>query len=340
MTESPNPSETLPAAHMPSRASAAGWRRLLQPIAAIPTPVLFVAAAFAAIVLLARQGRLAEIEPAIRSVSPWLVVAILAGYGASIVLLCVRWQVLTRLAGGDPPFIKSAEVFLTSVIVNYAAPIGLAVPTRAALTVRDLGLAPAQSAAVIGWELILDAGALLLIGCCWLLLGGQEVLQGMVGPERLLLAIVLGLVVLAAAVGALFITPSLRSKLMGFLLPLLHYPLDRPVQAAQAVALTIVYWIMQMATMGALLGVLGVPFSMPLITGLMGFPVLIGMLSPVPGGAGVREALMAAAARLSGVSSPPVILAAVTYRLALFIVTPIIWGALRLFRRFVARSST
>lgn len=339
MAESPASSEVLPAPAPPGAATG-GWRRFLRPIAAVPTPVLFVAAAIVAIVVLGRQGRIAEIEPALRAVSPWAVMAILAGYAASIVLLCVRWQVLTRLAGGDPPFIRSAEVFLTSVIVNYAAPIGLAVPTRAALTVRDLGLAPSQSAAVVGWELILDAGTLLLIGCCWLLLGGVDVLPGMISPGRTLLIFVLGLVVLAAAAGTLFFIPKLRHKLGDFLLPLLRYPVDRPLPAVQAVFLTIVYWLMQLVTMSALLAVLGVSFSAPLITGLMGFPMLIGMLSPVPGGAGVREALMATAARLSGVASPPVILAAVAYRLALFIVTPIIWGSLWIVRRFVARRAT
>ena len=95
-----------------------------------------------------------------------------------------------------------------------------------------------------------------------------------------------------------------------------------------------------MATMSALLIALGVPFSVPLITGLMGCPVLIGMVSPVPGGAGIREALMAAAAQVSGVASAPVILAAVAYRLALFIVTPVIWSGLWLVRRIVARNAS
>jgi uncharacterized membrane protein YbhN (UPF0104 family) len=54
------------------------------------------------------------------------------------------------------------------------------------------------------------------------------------------------------------------------------------------------------------------------------------MLSPVPGGAGVREALMAAAARLGGAAAGPVVLAAVAYRLALFVVTPLVWGVVRL----------
>ena len=339
MSERPASSEMLPPT-APVAPSSPRWRQALKPFASVPTPVLFLVAAAIAVVFLARRGRLAEIEPAMRSVSPWMVTAILTVYAASIVLLCVRWQVLTRLAGGDPPFMKSAEVFLTSVIVNYAAPIGLAVPTRAALTVRDLGLAPAQSAAVVGWELIMDAGTLLLIGCFWLVFGGLEVLPGLISSERMLLVLVLGVTVMVLAVATLLFIPKLRRKLVEFVLPLLRYPVERPGEAVQAIVLTVIYWLMQMATMSALLIALGVPFSVPLITGLMGFPVLIGMVSPVPGGAGIREALMAAAAQVSGVASAPVILAAVAYRLALFIVTPVIWSGLWLVRRIVARNAS
>ena len=80
------------------------------------------------------------------------------------------------------------------------------------------------------------------------------------------------------------------------------------------------------------LALFGVSVSLQLLLGIMGVPVLAGMLSPVPGGAGVREALMAAAARLVGTAAGPVVLAAVTYRLALFLVTPLVWGAVRLAR--------
>jgi uncharacterized membrane protein YbhN (UPF0104 family) len=81
--------------------------------------------------------------------------------------------------------------------------------------------------------------------------------------------------------------------------------------------------------MAALLQLLGTPPTLPLVLGLMGLPVLIGMLSPVPGGAGVREGLMAAMAGLAGVPAGPVLLAAIAYRLALFVVTPVVWGVVR-----------
>jgi glycosyltransferase 2 family protein len=84
--------------------------------------------------------------------------------------------------------------------------------------------------------------------------------------------------------------------------------------------------------MAALLQLFGVAASLSLLLGIMGVPVLVGMLSPLPGGAGVREALMAAAARLGGVAAAPIVLAAIAYRLALFLVTPLVWGAVRLVR--------
>jgi uncharacterized membrane protein YbhN (UPF0104 family) len=89
--------------------------------------------------------------------------------------------------------------------------------------------------------------------------------------------------------------------------------------------------------MAAILDMVGAALSPMLLLGTMGLPMLIGMLSPVPGGAGVREALMAAVARLEGVPAAPVVLAAITYRLALFVVTPLVWGAVRLARQMANR---
>jgi uncharacterized membrane protein YbhN (UPF0104 family) len=125
---------------------------------------------------------------------------------------------------------------------------------------------------------------------------------------------------------------ALRSRIAPFAGRILSSPADHPVLALVAVALTGGFWVTQLGIMAALLSVFGVSVSMQLLLGIMGVPVLAGMLSPVPGGAGVREALMAAAARLGGTPAAPVVLAAVAYRLALFLVTPLVWGAVRLVR--------
>jgi uncharacterized membrane protein YbhN (UPF0104 family) len=119
--------------------------------------------------------------------------------------------------------------------------------------------------------------------------------------------------------------------------PLLLAPAQRPGFAQIAVALTVLFWAAQSAVMAALVALFGVEPTPSLMLGLMGLPMLIGMLSPVPGGAGVREALMTAMAGVEGQPGAPVLLAAVAYRLALFIVTPVVWGGLRLVRMTTSR---
>ena len=69
---------------------------------------------------------------------------------------------------------------------------------------------------------------------------------------------------------------------------------------------------------------------MSLVLGLTTLPILVGMLSPVPGGAGVREALMIAVASVHGANEANVLLAGVTYRIALFAAIPILYGIIRL----------
>ena len=81
---------------------------------------------------------------------------------------------------------------------------------------------------------------------------------------------------------------------------MLSSPAEHPMLALLALALTGGFWVIQIGVMAALLQLFGVAISLSLLLGIMGVPVLVGMLSPVPGGAGVREALMAAAARLAG----------------------------------------
>jgi glycosyltransferase 2 family protein len=331
VSETASPREAKPNLNV-DEGTTVSRRRWFSPILAVPTPVIFALAAALATVLLWRQGGLSEIIISIRNVHPGRIVAILLVYAASILLLGIRWHALVRMAGGAPAWSSSAEVFLTSVIVNYAAPIGLAVPTRAALTVRDLGLSPGQSGAVVGWEAALDLIALCVISAAWLLLGGAELVQSVSADGRVVLGwaviVVLGVVAMVAVIRS----TGIRSHIAPIISRLVSSPARHPILALIALALTAVFWAIQIGIMAALLQLFGVAVSLSLLLGIMGVPVLVGMLSPVPGGAGVREALMAAAARLAGIPTGPVVLAAVAYRLALFLVTPFVWAAVRLVR--------
>lgn len=312
-------------------------RRWFSLILAVPTPVIFVATAVLAILLLSRGGGSDGIVASVRYVHPGRVFAILIIYAASILLLGLRWHALVRMAGGAPDWTSSAEVFLTSVIINYAAPIGLAVPTRAALTVRDLKMSPGQSGAVVGWEAALDVLALTLVSVAWLALGGSAMLQTIVIDGRIF-AVGAGVLVIGVLVTTVVVRlPVIRSRISPFFGRMLLSPAEHPSLALLALVITVGFWVIQIGVMASLLDLFGASTSLSGLLGIMGLPVLIGMLSPVPGGAGVREALMAAAARLEGVPAGPVVLAAVAYRLALFAVTPLVWGVVRLARASASR---
>ncbi|MFN8592479.1 MAG: lysylphosphatidylglycerol synthase transmembrane domain-containing protein [Thermomicrobiales bacterium] len=305
------------------------WRRLVRPLLRIPTPVLFVVTALIAGVVLWRQGSLGQMAHSLKAMSPREIAILLGLYAIGIVGLGVRWQALVKMAGGNPPLAISIEAFLTSVMVNYAAPIGLAVPTRAALAMRDLKLTPTQSGAVVAWEGSLDLLALVLISLAWLVTGGASSLPIPRIGAFLLIGIIVAVIGVVAA-GITLTKTAIGQRVLSFVRRSLAMAGERPAPALVATAITAGYWAIQLVVMGILLRVFSLDPPLTLLLGLMGLPILIGMVSPVPGGAGIREALMTAAARLAGYPVAPVLLAAIAYRLALFAVTPLVWAVLRL----------
>jgi uncharacterized protein (TIRG00374 family) len=107
-------------------------------------------------------------------------------------------------------------------------------------------------------------------------------------------------------------------------------PRRRPEDALRAGGITIAYWIAQGFVLWTLLRAITGESDPTLALGVVTVPVLLGMLSGLPGGAGVREGLMVAVAKAHGADSAEVLVAAVTYRLALFAAIPILYGAVRL----------
>ncbi|HEU0115440.1 MAG TPA: lysylphosphatidylglycerol synthase transmembrane domain-containing protein [Thermomicrobiales bacterium] len=307
-----------------------GLRGLARRLVHIPTPIIFIVSLGLALAFVWKQGRASEIVSDLRRIEPAFIVGVLALYAIGPALQCVRWDALARMVGAPSRLQKAAELFLTSVIVNYAAPIGLAVPTRAALTKRDLGLSAGASGAVVVWEALLDMACLGALALVWLAFGDLDVLHdvGRNGREASVAAVV---IVAAAAVAGLVLWRSqrLRRKFKEGVASLGRFPVQEPRRAAEALLLSIGYWLVQGVVLWLLLGALGVRADAMLVVGLLGLPVLAGMLSPLPGGAGVREALMVGVARAQGVDATAVLVAAVAYRAALFLTVPALFAVVR-----------
>jgi uncharacterized membrane protein YbhN (UPF0104 family) len=312
----------------PGKAARAARR-----VSAIPTPLIFAVSILLAVLLLWWQGALGDVVPAVRHADAGTIVAGLVLYLAGLALLCLRWHLLVRMIKGMSHAPRAAEAFLTSVAINYAAPVSLAVPSRAALTKRALGLSAGETGAVALWEVATDVLVLGLASLAWFAVGGHQAdlvpnaTTGVWSTAVVGLGAIVLLVLLALGVARR--RPLLWERVLTMARTTLAYPQRRPRSGALAVATTVVYWIVQGAVLWLLLAAIGEAPSATLVLGLISLPVLVGMLSPVPGGAGVREALMLMIARVHHADAAAVLLAAVTYRIALFASIPILYGAVR-----------
>lgn len=323
----------------PSPKSIHAIRGLWSRVSRIPTTAIFVASLILAVTVLYLTGSLGGILSALRDADVSLLLVSAPVYVGSLWILAFRWHMLVHMAGGVPHLPRAAEAFLTSVIINYAAPVGLAVPSRAALTKRALGLNAGQTGAIALWEIAFDVLILGLGTLVWLVLA-----EGALGEVRSELARSSGSYLLAA-VGILLLTavtvivvarqPSIRGKLASIIGQVLIAPRRRPAAALRTLLVTLVYWVLQGLVLWMIVSALEVDVSATFMIGFTSLPILVGMLSPIPGGAAVREGLMYVVARLSGLDSEAdaILAAALIYRFALFGAIPLLFTLNRIWLR-------
>lgn len=308
---------------------------LTRRVSAIPTPVVFAASIAMALVLLWSQDALGQVLPTLRDTDPETIVSAFFLYLLGLAVLCFRWHLLIVMVRGSSRLARASEAFLTSVAVNYAAPVSLAIPSRAALTKRALGLSATETGAAAFWEVLTDVVVLAAGSLAWIILGGWRPDASDVSGQQV--AIIFATAAILAGLGlagGIFLSrkrPDLRQKLQGAIGASLAYPVQRPGAALTALAVTIIYWVMQGAVLALILrAVSGEAPDPTLVLGLITAPVLVGMISPVPGGAGVREAMMIGIANIHDADSAAVLLAAVIYRIALFAAIPVLYLLVRL----------
>lgn len=327
MTHTPPPDVARPGDPV-SRSRA---RRLLKRYG---VTTAFTVALVVGVVFLWRDGQLGDTWTALEDADPWVLVAGGILYLLGLAILCLRWHLLLVVVHGRSHLAIASEAFISSVAIKYLAPGGLAVPIRAALTKRALSLTMTETTAVALWELGADLLVLGVGSVIWISLGGyrSDVVRDHSATILPLAAASLfaGLITLVALWR---IRPALVAKVWRKLAEMVRLPANDPRTAIVILAISVAYWVMQGATIALMLEAVGVDPSWLLALGLSSLPILIGMISPIPGGGGVREALMTAVASLHGVAAGPVVVAAVIYRVALFASIPVLYVAVQLWLR-------
>lgn len=312
-----------------SSSAKTGLRKLLR----IPTPVIFLVCVVIAAIVLWWQGALGELWEVLREASLRDMLIATPIYLVSLWVLAIRWHELVKMAQGWSDLPKASEAFFTSVVINYAAPVGLAVPSRAALTKRALGMDRQATGAVAVWEIGMDVLVLGLGSLIWLLFarGSTSAVTAELSANasRYTNVGIIGGIVMIGILVVFFRKAEQRRRLVHFMQRILVSPLERPADAARALLASVIYWVTQGIVLALLVHAMGVEVSLLFMIGLTSLPLLIGMLSPIPGGAVVREAMMFVVARLAGVPGAEVVAAAVIYRMALFGAIPILYAITR-----------
>ena len=324
----------------------AGRKGAFGRLLAVPTTAIFGISLILAVVMLYLTGALSGVVDAVRDADLPTLALSAPIYLASLWVLAYRWHLLVRMAKGSSNLPKAAEAFLTSVIINYAAPVGLAVPSRAALTKRALGLNASQTGTIALWEIAFDVLVLGSGAAIWMLIADgapDEVRREIAQSSTSYLLAGAALIVLAAIAAVIASRkPGLRQKVTSIGRTIMVAPSKRPAEAGLTLAVSLIYWILQGVVLWMLITALGVTVSAPFMLGFTSLPILVGMLSPIPGGAAVREGLMYVVARLSGFGSEAdaILAAALIYRFALFAAIPILFGLNKIWLNSQATAST
>lgn len=314
--------------------------RVRRAVGRVPAPLIFLGAIVVALLVLWSRDSLGEVADTVAAADARQIVAAALLFLVGLALLCTRWHILVILIVGRSNLPRAAEAFLTSVALNYVSPVSVAIPARAALTKRALGLTIGQTSTVAAWELLADVIVLATGATVWLLItpASWSVLGAI--PTSLLLAMVgvisvLVLLVLVVAIRS----RGLRGRMGRLGGDMLLAPRRRPAVFALAMATTVVYWEVQATVLWVLLDALDAQHHIRQVLGMATLPWLVGMASMVPGGTGVREAMMVAVAGVEGAAATPALIAAVTYRICLFAAIPVLWVILRVWLRASGQSA-
>ena len=296
-------------------------------------PLIVWGSVVLALAVLALSGEAARMRAALAGADWWLLLPLLVAGLLLPVLHARRWCALLRAVGDELPLVPAIELTVTATMVNYAAPGYLWSPAKGLLARQFHGIAIARSLPTLATEQGLDALALLAGSLLGLAAVGPEVnarlFHELRAPAPPLLAVCA--VVLLVLVAPAFWLARRYARRFGAALAASAGMLARDRgQRAPILLLTAGRWLLDLAAVFLAVTALGVPLGLGAAVLLSSLPLLIGQISPMPGGIGFREGAMAAIAAALGLPLAAILAAAVLHRAVLLAALPVLLGLVRL----------
>ena len=244
-----------------------------------------------------------------------------------------RWCSLLERTGERIERSVSMRITALASLLNYSAPGFVGAPAKAILARDARSIPVSRSLPTLIVEQMLDALLLVIGGGVALILAGPAVISALGGTvsgnDLVIAAAFLGLVALILAVAGI----AVRSLMPGFFDAIRSGTgelMSSDQHRLPILVLTGTRWLLDMAAIGLASIAVGLRLSVVEILLIGNLALLIGMVAPVPGGLGVREATMAAVAGVLGVSIPAILALSVLHRAGLSIGLPLTLGLSRL----------
>jgi glycosyltransferase 2 family protein len=243
-----------------------------------------------------------------------------------------RWCYLLDRLGESLPLVDSARITALASLLNYAAPGFLGAPAKAVFARESNRVSIGRSLPTLAAEQILDAAMLALFAVLSVLLVGPAVLGNLPGLPSTQQLFWSGIVLIVIAIVVFVIWKLTRRYLPGFVLALTSATrtlVSSREHMTPIAALTLTRWVLDMLAVGIASIAVGLRLSLVEVLLIANLSLLIGLIAPVPGGLGVREAVMAGIAGVIGVSIPAILAFSVLHRAGLAIGLPIVLAGAR-----------
>ncbi len=304
-----------------------GARRLMPLIVWIS-----VALGVLALVLTGEMGNMID---AFSGADWWLAGPLLAVGCALPIVHARRWQIMLRSLDHELSLESALDLTITSTMINYAAPGYLWSPAKGLLARQMYGIGLGRSVPTLAVEQVVDALALLIGTVAGLILAGpvisREIFDRLDAPSVGVLAVAV-LSVFIVAAGSLFVVWRFGRRFAVNLMEAARLlARDRSLRVP-VIGFTAARWVLDTLAIWLAAKALGVSLGLSALILISNLPLLIGLISPMPGGIGFREGAMAGVAGVLALPVAAILAAAILHRAALLVALPIVLAAIRLRR--------
>ncbi len=296
--------------------------------------VAFIAGLAIAVAALYFTGVIGDAWQTMRSAKPLpLLLVVVTGMTLPIVH-ALRWRVVMRSMDVEILPSDAADITVSSSLLNYASPGFVGASAKAILANRTQQAPFRATALSIAFEHSLDLTLMVISSAAAILILGPSRFRDALEPlERyanvataivsLIVLLIVTLVVLKYGLWR-YVQNAFRTVVT----------IGRRVDTRQVALLSLIYWLLQVVVGLLLFWSLSLPLNPVNIVAIVTIPTLAGMLAPVPGGVGVREAATLALTTVTGVGATALLSLAILQRVLLIGSLPLSLAIIRLERKF------